>query len=74
VNLVVNFNKFNDFALNIQVVHWNKAIAWALYVKNIESMNLELKHRFDEEQIEFAYPTQTLYVKQDSSWQVDQSK
>ena len=71
VNLVVNFNKFNDFALNIQVVHWNKAIAWALYVKNIESMNLELKHRFDEEQIEFAYPTQTLYVKQDSNWQVN---
>ncbi|MBR4249620.1 MAG: mechanosensitive ion channel family protein, partial [Verrucomicrobia bacterium] len=73
VNLVVNFNKFNDFALNIQVVHWNKAIAWALYVKNIESMNLELKHRFDEEQIEFAYPTQTLYVKQDSNWQVNSS-
>lgn len=71
VNLVVNFNKFNDFALNIQVVHWNKAIAWALYVKNIESMNLELKHRFDEEQIEFAYPTQTLYMKQDSNWQVN---
>ncbi|MBR5978331.1 MAG: mechanosensitive ion channel family protein [Verrucomicrobia bacterium] len=74
VNLVVNFNKFDDFALNIQVFHWNKAIAWALYVKNIESMNLEVKRRFDEEQIEFAYPTQTLYVKQDSNWQVNQSQ
>lgn len=74
MNLVVNFNKFGDFALNIQVFHWNKAIAWAQYVKNIESMNLEVKRRFDEEQIEFAYPTQTLYVKQDSNWQVSQPK
>ena len=74
MNLVVNFNKFDDFALNIQIFHWNKTIAWAQYVKNIESMNLEVKRRFDEEQIEFAYPTQTLYVKQDSNWQVSQPK
>lgn len=62
---VVSFNKFGDFALNIQIVHWHNPAAWADYVKSIEEMNLELKKRFDSEGIDFAFPTQTVYLKQE---------
>lgn len=64
-NTVVSFNKFGDFALNIQIVHWHNPAAWADYVKSIEEMNLELKKRFDSEGIDFAFPTQTVYLKQE---------
>jgi small-conductance mechanosensitive channel len=33
-------------------------------------MNLALKERFDQEGINFAFPTQTLYVKPDSEWRL----
>jgi MscS family membrane protein len=62
---VVCFNKFGDFALNIQIVHWHTPAAWAVYVKDIEEMNLELKKRYDSEGIGFAFPTQTVYLKQE---------
>lgn len=62
---VVSFNKFGDFALNIQIVHWHIPAAWAVYVKDIEEMNLELKKRYDSEGIGFAFPTQTVYLKQE---------
>ena len=34
----------------------------------MQELNLKVKERFDAEGISFAYPTQTLYVKQDSQW------
>lgn len=33
-------------------------------------MNLEIKRRFDEVNLNFAFPTQTLYMKQDSDWKL----
>ncbi len=35
-------------------------------------MNLALKEQFDNEKINFAFPTQTLYLKQDSNWSLAQ--
>ncbi|HQC43079.1 MAG TPA: mechanosensitive ion channel family protein, partial [Verrucomicrobiota bacterium] len=64
-DVIVSFNKFGDFALNIQIVHWHNPTPWADYVKSIEAMNLELKKRFDSEGINFAFPTQTIYLKQE---------
>ena len=34
-------------------------------------MNLAVKERFDQEGISFAFPSQTVYLKQDSDWRVD---
>jgi hypothetical protein len=34
----------------------------------MEDLNLTIKQRFDAEKLNFAFPTQTLYVKQDSEW------
>jgi MscS family membrane protein len=62
-DLVISFNKFGDSALNIFVVHtWNGTDA-AAQLADLQSMNLEIKKRFDAEQIDFAYPTQTLFLQ-----------
>lgn len=64
----VTFNKFLDSALNIQVVHfWNGTDA-AAQLADLQSLNLEVKRRFDAERIEFAFPTQTVYHRPEPDW------
>jgi len=69
-DLVIGFNKFDNSALNILVVHWWNATEWREYVAGFQSFNLEIKRRFDEEGISFAFPSQTVYVRQDSQWKL----
>ena len=62
-DLIISFNKFNDSALNIFVVHvWNDTDPKAHFA-GMQELNLKIKERFDTEKIEFAFPTQTVYVK-----------
>lgn len=64
-DLLISFNKFVDSALNILVVHvWNGVDAKEHFAA-LQELNLKIKERFDAEKIEFAFPTQTVYVKQD---------
>ncbi|EEF58162.1 mechanosensitive ion channel family protein [Pedosphaera parvula] len=65
-DLVVNFNRFADSALNINVVHFWGSSDNKAYLAGMQEMNLALKERFDKEGINFALPTQTLMLKQDS--------
>ncbi len=63
-DLVISFNKFNDSALNIFVVHvWNGNDQKA-YFAGMQELNLTIKQPFDLEKIEFAFPTQTVHIKQ----------
>jgi MscS family membrane protein len=62
-DLIISFNKFADSALNILVIHtWNGTDAKAHFAE-LQGLNLEIKRRFDAEQIEMAFPTQTVYLK-----------
>ena len=66
--VIVTFNKFLDSALNIQVVHfWNGTDAKA-QLADLQALNLAVKRRFDAEQIEFAFPTQTVYHRPEPDW------
>jgi MscS family membrane protein len=67
-DLVISFNKFESSALNIMVVHFWNSTDMKAYLAGIQLLNLEVKRRFDAEGICFAFPTQTLYLKQDSEW------
>ena len=44
---------------------WRFALVLLVYVAINEQVNLEIMKRFEAEQIEFAFPTQTLYIKKD---------
>ncbi|MHC4889874.1 MAG: mechanosensitive ion channel family protein, partial [Planctomycetota bacterium] len=61
----VYFNDFNDWSLNIYMSYWVKPPDYWLYHQVNERVNLEIMKRFEAEQIEFAFPSQTLYVKKD---------
>jgi MscS family membrane protein len=57
------FNRFGDFSLNILVQHWCKVMDYETYLRSIEEINLEIKRRFEEAGLEFAFPTQTIELK-----------
>ena len=59
----ISFNKFNDSALNLYVVHWWNGVEFKAYLAGMQQLNLEIKRRFEAERIEFAYPTQTVHVR-----------
>ena len=63
----VYFSDFNAASLNIQVYYWFCPPDWWEYLAFTHEFNTELLRRFNDEGIEFAFPTQTLYVKQDSA-------
>jgi len=62
----VFFNEFNDCSLNILMIYWyHPPDYWAFQAFN-EKVNMEILRRFNEEGIEFAFPTQTLYLAGDA--------
>lgn len=67
----VYFNEFNSASLNILVNYWVTPADWWLYHEVNEKVNLEMMRRFEEARIEFAFPTQTLYVKKDDNEAAD---
>ena len=69
-DLVMSFNKFESSSLNILVVHWWNGTDFKECLGGLQEMNLALKERFDRERISFAFPTQTVYMKQDSEWRL----
>ena len=60
----VHFMNFNSASLGIAVSYWYKLTDWEAYLNFTHQFNVELLRRFNEEGIEFAFPTQTLYLKQ----------
>ena len=59
----VHLSKLGDFAIQFDVVYFMEVPDFLLFMDNQQSMNLEILERFEEEGIEFAYPTQTLIVE-----------
>jgi len=64
-DLIISFNRFADSALNILLVHIWDGIDAKEHFAALQELNLKVKERFDAEKIEFAFPTQTLYVKKE---------
>jgi MscS family membrane protein len=61
----VYFSDFNDWALNIYMSYWVRPPDYWLYHEVNERVNMEIMKRFEAEKIEFAFPSQTLYVKKE---------
>jgi MscS family membrane protein len=68
----VSFNEFNDSNLNIRADYWfgidcSRDSGWYEYLEHCELVNLEIARRFEAAGIEFAFPSQTLYLAGDPS-------
>lgn len=57
-----HFQSFGDFSLNFEVVYYVLTPDYTIYMDKQQSINFKLFELLEKEQIEFAYPTQTLYV------------
>lgn len=69
-NVWISFNSFAASSLNIVVIHWFRSTDYKEYLDGMQEFNLQIKERFDAAGIEFAFPTQTLYMKQDSEFRL----
>lgn len=61
----VYFDKFNDCSLNIYMSYWVKPPDYWVYQEVNQRVNLEMMRQFSKAGIEFAFPTQTLYMKKE---------
>ncbi|MFC2087721.1 mechanosensitive ion channel family protein, partial [Bacteroidota bacterium] len=62
----VFFNNFNADSLNIRAIYWYFPPNYWEYMDFTQRVNLEIYRRFNEEGIDFAFPTQTIFVAGDS--------
>lgn len=67
----VNFSEFAAYSLNITAIAWyhgkTQPVDWWEYQEWRENINFEIMRRFEEEGLEFAFPTQTVYLAHDSN-------
>ena len=57
-----HFKGFGNFSLDFEVVYYVLVPDYNIYMDIQQQINLALYRQFEEKGIEFAYPTQTLYV------------
>ncbi len=57
-----NFSGFGDFSLNFETVYIIDGADYNIYMNLQENIYLEILEKFNNEKIDFAYPTQTLFA------------
>lgn len=62
-----HFKEYGDFSLNYEIVYYVQSPDYYLYMDIQQAVNLEIYRRFQEEGIEFAYPTQTLFLRRENN-------
>lgn len=62
----VNFISFGDFSLNYALVYYVKTPSYREFLEVNEKILLNIKQAFEDEDIEFAYPTSTVHLYRQS--------
>jgi small-conductance mechanosensitive channel len=58
----VHFSTYGDFSLNFEIVYYIADRDYNKYMDIQQEINFKIKEEFDKQSIEFAYPTQTLFL------------
>ena len=66
----VFFNNFDDCSLNIMVVAWYHPPNYWDFQAWIQKTCFEIMREFEKEEVEFAFPTQTVYLANDEKRQL----
>jgi len=61
-----HFKSYGDFALNFEIVYYVQSPDYNRFMDVQQAINLAIGKRFAEDKIEFAYPTQTVFVAKDN--------
>ena len=62
-----HFQSFGDFALVFEVVYYVLTREYNDYMDIQQKINFAIMDRFEQEGIEFAYPTQTVYIHKEAA-------
>ena len=62
-----HFSAFGDFSLRIETVYYVLSPDYLKYMDIQQAINLQIKEAFEQRGITFAFPTQTLYVVDETS-------
>jgi len=58
-----HFKEYGDYSLKFEVVYWVQGPDYNVYMDIQQAINLDIYKQFQDEGIEFAYPTQTLLLQ-----------
>jgi small-conductance mechanosensitive channel len=64
-----HFQSYGDSALVFEIVYFVKRPEFNVYMDIQQAINLEIYRRFQDEGIDFAYPTRTVYVQNSNNLQ-----
>jgi small-conductance mechanosensitive channel len=62
-----HFQSYGDFSLNFEFVYYVLSSDYNKYMDTQQAINLKVYEEFEKRGIEFAYPTQTLFVSKNES-------
>lgn len=60
-----HFFSYGDFSLIFEIVYYVMGADYNKYMDTQQQINFAIKKEFEERHIEFAYPTQTLYINKE---------
>ncbi len=60
-----HFRQYGAYSLDFEIVYWVKNPDYNVYMNIQQAINLAIFQRFEKEEIEFAYPTQSLYISRE---------
>ena len=66
-----HFASYGDFSLNFESVYYVLTGDYAVYMDIQQAINLQIHKNFEDAGIEFAFPTQTLYLKSEDGAPVE---
>lgn len=61
----IHFKEFGDFSLNFEAVFFFQSRDYKAYLDAQQRIYLKLMEKFSQEGIEFAYPTQTIFLQRE---------
>jgi len=59
---LVKFDEFEDSSLSIFLYYFTKSTVWAEYLQVRQEINLEMMHALEALNLEFAFPSRSLYL------------
>ncbi len=62
-SIIVKFDQITDNGMNILIYTYTNSVDYASYLKEVEDINIKIMKILKEENIELAYDTKTVYVK-----------
>lgn len=62
-----HFKAYGDFSLDFEVVYYVLSPEFNVYMDTQQAINFAIFEKFAQEGVEFAYPTRTLYIRQEAT-------